>query len=337
MNEQIQNSSPKIAIQTLRSLLYYAERQGQSNDHQLKSLPLNQEQLNSSRLLVDVALYEAQLATLSHLLKDDELGFHIGQEFQPDRWGILGYIAVTSSSIEEALQAQYVYQSLSGNMGTPHKVIENDITHIQWVPSYDCSYHMAEQIITGLVTMARYLTNDQRFSPELVCFTHECMGQAKNYESFFNCPVKFQQDSNEVLVKSKNLNKPLFRSDVELNALLRSRADTLLSELTESSPVDVIRDYVLKTLPTHVPEIEEVASVLNMSSRTLQRKLKEQGLSFSGLLDSIRKELAITYLTQTDGSLLFISQRLGFSEQSAFQRAFKRWTGSTPNHFKQAH
>lgn len=337
MDEHTQNSTPKIAIQTLRSLLYYAERQGQSCDHQLQSLPFSHEQLNSSRLLVDVSLYEAQLASLSKLLEDNALGFHLGQEFQPDRWGILGYIAVTSSSIDDALQAQYAYQSLSGNMGTPYKVVVDDITHVQWVPSYDCSYHMAEQIITGLVTMARYLTNDQLYSPEQVCFTHECMGNKEDYEAYFNCPVKFQQDSNEVLVKTENLNKPLFRSDVELNRLLRNRADTLLVELTESSPVDVIRDYVLKTLPTHVPEIEEVASVLNVSSRTLQRKLKEQGLSFSGLLDSIRKELAITYLTQTESSLLFISQRLGFSEQSAFQRAFKRWTGTTPNHFKQAH
>jgi len=68
----------------------------------------------------------------------------------------------------------------------------------------------------------------------------------------------------------------------------------------------------------------------------MQRKLQEHGTSFSQVLDAIRKEMALTYLRQTQNSVLYVSDRLGFSEQSAFQRAFKRWTGMTPRRYRSA-
>ena len=122
--------------------------------------------------------------------------------------------------------------------------------------------------------------------------------------------------------------------DPETHKVLVTHAQTLLAQQSSSSPLEVIKDYIIKTIPDHVPEVEEVADYLNLSVRSTQRKLQEYGTSFSQVLDAIRKELAITYLQQTQNSVLYVSERLGFSEQSAFQRAFKRWTGQTPRQFR---
>ena len=104
--------------------------------------------------------------------------------------------------------------------------------------------------------------------------------------------------------------------------------------LSMGKSLEVIKDYVMKSLPSHVPDIEEIAECLNLSVRTVQRKLQDYDTSYSQVLDAIRKELALTYLRQTQNSALYISERLGFSEQSAFQRAFKRWTGNTPKKYR---
>ena len=130
------------------------------------------------------------------------------------------------------------------------------------------------------------------------------------------------------------LEVPLRKSDTETHKILINHAQSLLEEQTFTSPLEVIKDYIVKTLPGHVPDIEEVSAYLQLSVRSTQRKLQEYGTSYSQVLDAIRKELALTYLRQTQNSVLYVSERLGFSEQSAFQRAFKRWTGITPKRYR---
>ena len=272
---------------------------------------------------------------------DPMMGFFHGQVFEPDRWGVLGLIALTSSNMGEALQAQYRFQSLSGNMGAPIHIVSDDEHSefgqsicVQWVPAYNCSHHTTEMIISGLIALGRQLLNSPAYSPIKVCFTHENMGSQSIYDGFFNCPVEFSAAYNGLILNPELLLQPLRRFDKELNALLIERAEGLLAQQTFNSPIEVIKDYVIKTLPDHVPDMDEIAKYLNLSVRSCQRKLQEYGTSYSQLLDVIRKELALTYLRQTSNSMLYVSERLGFSEQSAFQRAFKRWTAMTPRAYR---
>jgi AraC-like DNA-binding protein len=80
--------------------------------------------------------------------------------------------------------------------------------------------------------------------------------------------------------------------------------------------------------------LDSVAGILNLTPRTLQRRLSEQDESFKGLLDKVRKELALTYIAQPFIDLAELAYLLGFSDQTAFQRAFKKWTGTTPGKFR---
>jgi len=325
---------PKIAIQLVRSLIDYGERKGIDRPDMLQVASLSDDQLNDSRLLIDVIRYEKLLHFIANTLADNVLGFHHGQHHEVSRWGVLGMIAYTSQTFSAATEAQYRFQSLSGNMGAPHQFTDGTLTTIQWVPAYNCSYHLAEQIVTGLVSLARELTNTPQHSPNAIYFTHSCKGSLKEYQDYFLCPVNFSAEFNGLVIENEKLEIPLRKSDVETNQVLTSYANSLLLEQSSNSPLEVIKDYVMKTLPSHVPEIDEVAECLNLSVRSTQRKLQEYGTSYSHVLDAIRKELALTYLLQTNNSALYISERLGFSEQSAFQRAFKRWTGTTPKRYR---
>ena len=161
--------------------------------------------------------------------------------------------------------------------------------------------------------------------------------KSKEYFSFFDNPkicVAAGWYGNLANKLKDFTNEKVMSFDKDLNTLLITRAENLLEQQTSNSPVEVIKDYVIKTLPDHVPDIDEIALYLHLSVRSTQRKLQEYGTSYSQLLDVIRKELALTYLLQTSNSVLYVSERLGFSEQSAFQRAFKRWTGLTPRGYR---
>jgi AraC-like DNA-binding protein len=334
MKSSLTTLDSKISIQPIRSLINFCEREGLNRSALLQAANLSADQLNDSRLLIDVRRFESLYSFASNGLNDNNLGFKFGQLFEPDRWGVLGYIAVTSQSMALAIGAQFKFQSLSGNMGAPIQVSQGANTILQWVPAYNCSYHLPEQIITGLVSLARVLTNNNQYAPTAVYFTHKAQGDKTSYQHYFKCPVNFSSQFNGIVMSNDELQASLRKSDAELNSVLVQHAQALLIQQTSSSPIEVIKDYVIKTLPSHVPDIEEVANYLNLSVRSTQRKLQDYDTSFSLVLDAIRKELALTYLRQTQNSVLYISERLGFSEQSAFQRAFKRWTGSTPRYYR---
>lgn len=334
MNQSYHSFTPKIAVQLVRSLINHGERHNIPRSDMLHIASVSEDQLNDCRLLIDVDRYEALLSYLSQQLNDPMLGFHHGQLFEAGRWGVLGMIASTAPSFQAAMEAQYRFQSLSGNMGAPLQLSKNGITTLQWVPAYNCSYHLAEQVITGLVSLARELTNQVDYAPNSVSFTHKAQSSRQIYEEYFNCPVYFSAKFNGIEMNDDHLQVPLRKSDAETYKVLLAHAKSMLEEQSFTSPLEVVKDYVVKTLPSHVPDIEEIAQYLNLSVRSTQRKLHEYGTSYSQVLDAIRKELALTYLRQTQNSVLYVSERLGFSEQSAFQRAFKRWTGSTPKRYR---
>lgn len=334
MNDTQSQFSPKTAIQLVRSVINYGERNGLARHDMRQVCSLSEDQLNDSRLLIDVQRYEALLSFISTRLNKPMLGFQHGQHFDAARWGVLGFIAATAQSFQAAIEAQYRFQSLSGNMGAPLQFCHGGITTLQWVPAYNCSYHLAEQVVTGLVSLARDVTNNLNYAPNAVYFTHKAPADVSHYERYFKCDVFFAAQFNGLEVNNELLEVPLRKSDTETHKILIQHAQSLLEEQSFTSPLEVIKDYVVKTLPSHVPDIEEIADYLHLSVRSTQRKLQEYGTSYSQVLDAIRKELALTYLRQTQNSVLYVSERLGFSEQSAFQRAFKRWTGVTPKRYR---
>ena len=334
MKTPFSSLAPQIAIQAVRSLLNYAEQLGLDRNGMLSHINLTQEQLNDSRLLFDVMRYEALFQLISEKTDNEMLGFQFGQRFEPDRWGVLGYIALTSQNILAVMEAQYRFQSLTGNMGTPISHTQGGLVTLQWIPAFNCSHHLCEQIVTGLVSLARNLSNRESHSPDKVCFTHSNRGNSAEYEAYFNCSVIFGADYNGVVLPVEMLQTPLRKADPELNKVLVTHAESMLALQSFNSPLEVIKDFVIKTLPSHAPNIEEVSIHLGMSVRSTQRKLQDFGTSYSRVLDGIRQELAMTYLRQTNNSALYVSDRLGFSEQTAFQRAFKRWTGTTPRKYR---
>ena len=148
--------------------------------------------------------------------------------------------------------------------------------------------------------------------------------------------MDFDQRSTIVRFPVDQLSLPLRPPDPALLSILEAQADKLLAELPQGDGFDqTVRLAISRYCRSGTPTLDNVARELRMSGRSLQRKLQARGLSFQGLLDETRLTLAKDYLRDGHLQLTEVAQMLGYSEQSAFNHAFRRWTGISPRKFRQ--
>ena len=323
----------KISLDTVKSLINYLTQCGLDRDSLLHNAKLSEMELNQSGKLINTSVYESLYQHAQFELNSQTIGFEFGKTIEPDRWGVLGYITFLSPTLKETLINHQKYQTLSGNLGTPVQELEKNTINLKWVPAYNCSHHTTEEILTGWYTMAHKLSN-HKITPLAIYFSHVCQANLEDYQQYFGCEVYFNSDNNSIKIDKSMLDTPLNRHDREIYELLCKHGNDCINQLVIKSPVEVISQFIRNQLPISVPDIELAAQTLNMSVRTLQRKLSENHITYSSLVDSIRQDLATSYLRNPNISIIQITQMLGFSEQSAFTRAFKRWTNQTPMQFR---
>jgi AraC-like DNA-binding protein len=140
-----------------------------------------------------------------------------------------------------------------------------------------------------------------------------------------------------MLLPRRSLDRPLVRADAGLCAVLERHARELLERLPRATSLSGrIRQLVAGDLVKGVPSPAEVARRLHMSGRTLQRRLREDGTSHRALVDELRRDLAMRYLGEREIGIAEVAFLLGFSEASAFHRAFRRWSGTTPSAYRRS-
>lgn len=326
----------QVAAFSIRTNLAFLVHEGLPAQTLYQLVGLTREQLDEADRMVDVAVSERLLAYGAEQLGYKDLGFRIGMWGDSGRWGLLGHIVDCCQSIREALELQRRYQALMGNVSRPEFVMENGICTLKWVPHYQCSYHLNEEVVTSWVAFAKKVIG-LKLAPREIHFTHRQYGDIAQYEDFFGCTVTFNSEYTGIVFESEVLSLPLLGYSPDLLKVLIGYADLLVSKKHKSAANEVITQFIIESLATKVPSLEDVASYLGVSARSLQRKFQQQGTNFKTIVDDVRKEYAFSYLLQTNYKMSYIAQILGFSEQSVFQRAFKRWTGVTPGEYRDRH
>lgn len=197
--------------------------------------------------------------------------------------------------------------------------------------------------LSNEATIASILTISQEVSTEAihpiaVYFKHRAPKSIAAHETYFGCPVHFDSDRDALLISHKNLQAPNKLGDESISEFFQSYLETEVSKLEDDAAlVGQIRHYVTQCLSEGVPMLSEAARHFGLSGRTLQRRLAELGYSYQTLVDESRRQLAERLLRETDFPLVDVAFMTGFSEQSAFARAFKRWAGQTPRNFRITH
>lgn len=173
------------------------------------------------------------------------------------------------------------------------------------------------------------------WKPTRVCFCHRPPENIKLYYQLFRAPVLFGQERTEIVFAKRWLKAPIIQADPALNMILRTHINQLEEEIPRDICDDVVR-LIRELMPQGPCGIETVADRLAVHPRTLQRMLREQGSSFSDLLESVRQTVATERLRNSDISIIQLSDYLGYADNTAFTRAFKRWFGSTPREWRKS-
>nr|WP_255216152.1 AraC family transcriptional regulator [Pseudenhygromyxa sp. WMMC2535] len=172
-------------------------------------------------------------------------------------------------------------------------------------------------------------------APLEVHYRHAKLASAPALAASFGCPVRFEQDTDALVFARELRARPNRLGDEGIHRFFGQHLDRALGAEAIELPLDErVRAEVRERLSEGVPRVSEIAGRLGMSGRTLQRRLRERELSYQSLADEARRQLAERLLHQTDYSLAEVAFLTGFSEQSAFTRAFKRWSGQTPRSFR---
>lgn len=173
------------------------------------------------------------------------------------------------------------------------------------------------------------------FVPLAVYFKHAARGEDRVFTEHFGCPVEFGADRDALLVSEAALCTPNKLGDQKIAQFFDQHLEQELATLPDEDALDQrVRLAVSQMLSEGVPALSDIATSLGIGARTLQRRLADRHQSFQSLVDQARRELAQQLLRETDYSLAEVAFLTGFSEQSAFTRAFKRWSGQTPRSYR---
>jgi AraC-like DNA-binding protein len=159
-------------------------------------------------------------------------------------------------------------------------------------------------------------------------------GDLQPYDDAFKCPLRFNVPANALLFARADATAPLATAHPQLAAVHDRLAGEYLQRLDPAQASGLVRAAIIRRLAGGEPRRPDIADELQISDRTLHRRLAAEGTSFQHLLDDTRRELARQYLGRSDLSLADAAYLLGFGDQSSFLRAFKRWFGTSPGRYR---
>ncbi len=322
----------RVASSYVRLLYEYIERQGRDPVEVLG------EPLEESAHFVPMARWQAMLTRVDALERRPALALRIAEGIGARHFGLVGYAALACGNLAEALQRLERFHAsvYDANPASVHH--GPDGVSIEWgVARGRPGALVDETAIASLVQLARDLTG--RYWPvRRVSFVNPVPMWTQPYEDFFGGEVRFEEDITRLVLDPQVLALPLRKSDPALLTLLDHQAEQLLAETAAVPPlVDAWRRTLVPLIREGQTSLAALAEAHHMSPRTLQRRLAEQGTSFQGLLDQTRRHLAERHLRDAQLDLAEIALILGYSEQSAFTRAFRAWTGLAPAQWRRRH
>ena len=290
-----------------------------------------------TRLAADLGDHAFERA--AQLIPDPAFALRAAECWHPAHLGTLGFAWLSSGSLRTALKRLERYSKILGQKASCRCTDIPD--GLRFVVDHGRGDRpvgpvLADFALSLFVGMCR-----ANFGPSLMLDTVTLRrlppADPAPYEKFFGTSVSFGADEDGFTLPHYVADRPLPTSNHELATTFDAILTKQLADLDNSALADRCRAYLLTEMTSGDPSEEDLAKSMGMSRRTLQRKLGELGMAYKGVLEKTRYELALRYLDDPAKSVTDITFLLGFSEQSAFTRAFKRWSGQAPTHYREAH
>ncbi|MCO5103136.1 MAG: AraC family transcriptional regulator [Burkholderiaceae bacterium] len=280
---------------------------------------------------VDMARQEALWALFVEACADDPLAaLRLGTDLQAGHLDIVGMLLLSCDTLGDGLEVLTEYAPIIGDNAHFEVAALADPVQLRYVPGYVLYQQQRVEATLGcVVSLARWMTSG-RFRAREVLLAHAARTDAADYEALLGCPVRFGQPVNAVCMDASELNHALVQVSSTLHQHLRVLADGMLASLVQDGVSARVQQWV-RAHPRWGKE--RIAEQLGMSGRHLNRKLALEAISFKGLREALLHDMALQALR--DGQkIAAVSEALGFCDENAFSRAFRRWTGQSPAQYQ---
>lgn len=323
-----------IASHFVRAALRGAERMGQDYSGLLRELGIQPALLDEPRARLAPEQFTRLLQGLWALLDDEYMGFGPSRS-RRGTFAMMCHAIIHCRSLEKALVRGMLFYGLFPDAPGVRLEREGEMARlsIDSAALWDPDHFLTESLLVIWHRLGSWLIG-QRIRLEEATFDYPEPAHIGEYDLLFPCPQRFAAGGTSLLFHARYLNMPLLQDERTLKQFLdHSPADLLARPDGGDSLISRIRRLLGRDC-AHWPDLEQVAQQLHISPQTLRRHLREEGSSFQELKDHLRRDLAIYHLGRDELSIQTLAEQLGFSEPSAFHRAFKKWTGLTPGAYR---
>ena len=322
-----------------RFIIEQAQQLGVDEEDLLRAARLGPEEISDPDARIPVAKLADLWRAVLRRLPERGLGVRFGMSFDIRRSGLVGYIVMNSPDLRTAIEQIVRFSRILNEGVRPTLVTEGDRGNLTWLPSPFLRPYpeVADWGLAVLLTILRQATG-VAFEPTEVWFPYPKPGSVPaEHRSHFGRGLRFDRGRLGLVLSRGQLELPVAAADTELGIYLERHAEQVLQGLSSSGElVDKVRGRIWQVLSDHRPSVSRTAASLGMSSRSLQRRLRQQGTSFGALRDEMLRTLATSLLHDRGLAIDEISFLLGYSEPSTFYRAFRRWERVSPVRYRAA-
>ncbi|MCC5809666.1 MAG: AraC family transcriptional regulator [Ectothiorhodospiraceae bacterium] len=331
--------SISLSLRSVAPLLAYLASNGYDADLLRKAAGMGEVETGNPDARISHALAIRLWNAAQQETGDADLGLHVAEAIRPGTFGALEYAVRTSPSLGTGLDRLVRYHQVlhdAAEVGVDRRGGQVVLSHRLPLPG-GAPRQVSEYVMAGWLLAVRRLVGDQARLIE-ARFPHSAPARLDVHKRLFGAPLRFDHHRSELVFPAAMLDQPLPEADPTLQRILEGQLDALVAQLP---PAGACVDRVLRVLAGELcegePRLEAMAKRLHTTPRTLHRHLEMEGTNFRDLVAATRRELSERYLREGRLTIAEIAFLLGYSEASAFHRAFRRWTGYSPKAFRARH
>jgi AraC-like DNA-binding protein len=329
--------TPMISLAAATGLVERLAAGGIDADKVLGAAGLDRAVLSQSAGFVPTAAFALVLEEAARASGDSCFGLHFGEQFEPKDIGALTYVILNSPTVGAAMQDAVRYIRIHNRGATVWLAVEAQHGHLRYSlggSEVDSRHHHSEFSMTVALRVLRVIAGPQ-WIPHEVHLAHEAPEQTSEHVRIFGCKPRFARPFNAIVFEQDLLERPVDIADSRLYRVLKQHVEHVLTKTPSGTDLHTaVRRTITERMGQGPPNLSHVARALSMSPRTLERRLREHGIAFKELVSEMRRRLALEYMADGDRTLAEIAFLLGYSEVTAFNRAFKRWVGSSPSQYR---
>ncbi|MEI9809699.1 MAG: AraC family transcriptional regulator [Bacteroidota bacterium] len=330
-----------VSMPIIRNIVMGAVRDPQDVQVICKMGGITSEQLDDAEYKLTLDQNCAVMEAALNISGNPWLGLHIGEKTTPVVLGITGHLMQSSKDALTALDNLQQFTSAFTRLYTFRLEVKDNEACYYCEPlevwndmSPETARHSVDIAFAGALHIL-YLLTGRTFQPKKILYRYPRLADITEHEKILKCRPLFNQPCNCIVFPLADVQFPVIGYNKELNNVFKNLLDAeLKKQQNGTSFASEVKQMILKHSQFTFPSLEDIAELMHITPRTLQRKLQEDDTSFRTLTDAIKEELACSLLGNDHLSVADIAYKLGYAEPSTFQRAFRQWTGKTPASYR---